>query len=100
MEAALHYNLLLTVGRAEGGSFLLWYNLDVVVRGVFSFGLMIPWVVASNRSVPNYLFFRSPHVSVVWSFLMLSSGMSMSRVSEEGVWLGGLVVAFNFPETQ
>jgi len=55
-------------GREEGGSFLIWYDLDVVIPWVVSFRLLIPWIMSSNRSVPNYSFFRRPHMSAVWSF--------------------------------
>jgi len=55
-------------GREEGGSFLIWYDLDVVVPWVFLFGLLTPWFVANNRSVPDCPFFRRPHVSAVRSF--------------------------------
>jgi len=54
--------------REEGGSFLIWYDLDVVVSGDFLFGLLTPWFVASNRSVPDCSFFRRLHMSEVWSF--------------------------------
>jgi len=54
-------------GRVEGGSFLIWYNLDVVVPWVFWFGLLTPWFVAGNRSVPDCPFFRRLHVSAVGS---------------------------------
>jgi len=55
-------------GREEGGSFLILYDLDVVVPWVFLFGLLTPWFVAGNRSVPYCPFFRTPHVSAVSSF--------------------------------
>jgi len=54
--------------REEGGFFLIWYDLDVVVSWVFFFGLLTPWFVASNRSVPDCPFFRRPHMSAVRSF--------------------------------
>jgi len=57
-----------TCGSEEGGSFLIWYDLDVVVLWVFLFGLLAPWFVAGNRSVPDCPFFRRPHVSAVRSF--------------------------------
>jgi len=55
-------------GREEGGSVLIGYDLDVVVPWVFFFCLLTPWFVAGDRSVPDCLFFRRPHVSAVRSF--------------------------------
>jgi len=55
-------------GREEGGSFLIWSDLDVVVPWVVLYGLLTPCFVASNRSVPDCSFFRRPHVSAVGSF--------------------------------
>jgi len=55
-------------GREEGGSFLIWYDLDLVVPWVVLFELLIAWVVGSNRSIPNCPFFRRLYVSVAFSF--------------------------------
>jgi len=54
--------------REEGGSFLIWYDLNVVVPWVFLFALPTPWFVAGNRSVPDCPFFHRPHVNAVRSF--------------------------------
>jgi len=61
-------------GIEEGGSFLSWYNLDVVVPWVVLGGLLIAWFVAGNRSVPGYPFFRKPHMSAVSSFFNVNLG--------------------------
>jgi len=55
-------------GREEGGSFLIWYDQDVVVPWVFLFALLTPWFVAGSRSIPDCPFFRRPHVSAVRRF--------------------------------
>jgi len=76
---------------------LVWYNLDVVVPWVVSFGLLIPLVVVSNRSVPNCPFFRGLHVSAVWRFFNI-------KLRNVNIWSlrGGGVVrrdsgSFQFP---
>jgi len=55
-------------GRKERESFIIWYDLDVVVPWVFLFVLLTPWFVASNRSVPDCPLFRRLNVSAVRSF--------------------------------
>jgi len=55
-------------GREEEASFLIWYDLNVVVLKVVLFGLLTPWFMASNRGVPDWPFFRRPHVSAVRTF--------------------------------
>jgi len=54
-------------GREEGGSSLIWYDLAVVVQCVHLFGLLIPWFVAGNRSVPDCPSFRRLHVCALRS---------------------------------
>jgi len=61
-------------GREEGGSFLIWYDFDVVVLWVFLFRLLTPWFVASNRSIPDCAFFHRPHVYAVRSFFEIKIG--------------------------
>jgi len=55
-------------GIEEGGSFLICYDFDVVVPWVILLGLLTPWFVVGNRSVPECPFFCKPHVSAVRSF--------------------------------
>jgi len=55
-------------GREEGMSFLIWYDLYVVIPIVFLFGLLTPCFVAGNSSVADCPFFCRPHVSLVRSF--------------------------------
>ena len=59
-------------GREEGGSFLIWYDFDVVVLWVFLFRLLTPWFVASNRSIPDCPSLRRPHVSFFFFFFFES----------------------------
>jgi len=60
--------------REEGGSFLIWYDLDVVVPWVVLCGLLTPWFVADNRRVPDCPFFRRPPVIAVGSFFEIKLG--------------------------
>ena len=61
-------------GREEGGSFLIWYDLDVVVPWVFFFGLLTPWFVGGNSSVPDCPLFCGPHASAVRTFFNIKLG--------------------------
>ena len=60
-------------GRVEGGSFFIWYDLDVVVPWVVVFCLLTPWFMAGIRSIPDCPFFRRPQVSAVRSFFRFCS---------------------------
>ena len=84
-------------GREEVGSFLIWYDLDVVVPWVFLFRLLTPWFVASNSSVPDCPFFRRPHLSAVRSFFEVK----LRDVKIGSLGAGGVVrrdsSSFQFP---
>jgi len=86
-------------GREEGASFLIWYVLDIVVPWVVC---SVCWPYGSWRAIGAFLISHSSadHMWVrLGGSLTLSTGMSILGVSEEGVLLAGIVVAFNFHES-
>jgi len=83
--------------RGEGGSFLIWYDLNVVVPWVFSFRFLTPWFVAGNRSLPDCPFFRRPHVRAVRSFFNIKLWNVNIRSLREGGVVRRDSGSFQFP---
>ena len=73
--------------REEGGSFLIWHNLDVVFPWVVWCELLHPWFLAGNGSISNCPFFCRLLVIVVRSFFNVKLG-NVNIGSPRG---GGLV---------
>jgi len=84
-------------GGEEGGPFIIGNDLDVVVPWVFLVGLLTPWFVAGNRTVPDCAFFRRPHVSVIRSFFNAKLWNVNIRSLRGGDVVGRDSSSFQFP---
>jgi len=74
-------------GREEGASFLIWYDLGVVIPWVVLCGLLTPCFMAGYKSIPDCSFFRRPHGSAVRSLF----DVNLSNVDIGSLRGGGVV---------